>query len=239
MHEGASGGGKSEMLEHMHRRSDGRLLLGRHVLTNETYKLKLSETSELLPITDDMATCHISLQNDSGKLVIADGENGWFLRMNHITQYGTDAMYEKICIHPKEPLVFFNMQGAAGSTCLIWEHTIDSDGSTCQNPRVIIPRRLIPNIQDEPVEVDVRSFGVRMPPSTKESPNYGIMGLMQVVPPALAWLWRLVSPRGHNNPSIVDTVGMSGEGVGSYWPFATGLKVKQTKSLAHLKQTMY
>ena len=26
-----------------------------------------------------------------------------------------------------------------------------------------------------PVEVDVRSFGVRMPPSTAKDPNYGVM----------------------------------------------------------------
>ena len=231
MHEGASGGGKSEMLEHMHKGSDGKLLLGQNLETREKYKLFISESCELMPITDDMATCHTSLQNDSGKLVLTDGEEGWFLRMDHIKKYGTDPMYEQISIHPKEPLVFFNMQGAPNSTCLIWEHTLDSDGTPCPNPRVIIPRRLIPNIENEPVEVDVRSFGVRMPPSTRENPNYGIMGLMQVVPPALAWLWRLVSPRGHNNPSIVDTKGMSSEGVGSYWPFATGKKVKQANLL--------
>src|SRR5436189_2652594 len=35
MHEGASGGGKSEMLEHIQRQDDGRLLLGVNVLTHE------------------------------------------------------------------------------------------------------------------------------------------------------------------------------------------------------------
>src|SRR5690606_9537993 len=33
MHEGASGGGKSEMLEPAHREKDGRLLLGQNVIT--------------------------------------------------------------------------------------------------------------------------------------------------------------------------------------------------------------
>ncbi|MFI3226332.1 MAG: DUF4914 family protein [Clostridia bacterium] len=231
MHEGASGGGKSEMLEQIHKDDEGKLVLATNTITGETYKLNVTESCKLMPICDDMATCHPSIQNDSGKLVITDGEEGWFLRVNHIDKYGTDLTYEKISIHPPEPLVFFNMQGAPNSTCLIWEHTLDSNGKPCPNPRVIIPRRFIPGIESEPVEVDVRSFGVRMPPSTSENPNYGIMGLMQVVPPALAWLWRLVSPRGHNNPSIVDTKGMSGEGVGSYWPFATGLKIKQANLL--------
>ena len=33
MHEGASGGGKSEMLEVEHREPDGRILLGTHIVT--------------------------------------------------------------------------------------------------------------------------------------------------------------------------------------------------------------
>ncbi len=39
---------------------------------------------------------------------------------------------------------------------------------------------------------------------TRGRPTYGILGLFHLLPPALAWLWRLVSPRGHANPSIVD-----------------------------------
>src|SRR5690606_31256592 len=51
------------------------------------------------------------------------------------------------------------------------------------------------------------------------------------ITPALAWLWRLVAPRGHANPSIMSTEGMSSEGVGSYWPFATGRRVDQANLL--------
>jgi hypothetical protein len=79
--------------------------------------------------------------------------------------------------------------------------------------------------------VDIRSFGVRCPPNTIEHPTYGIIGLFHLLPPALAWLWRLVAPRGHANPSIVTTEGMSSEGVGSYWPFATGRMVDQANLL--------
>ena len=64
---------------------------------------------------------------------------------------------------PKEPLCFFNMEGHPGATLLIWEHTLDSNGKPCSNPRAIVPRWDVPNIVKEPVEVDVRSFGVRMP----------------------------------------------------------------------------
>jgi hypothetical protein len=96
---------------------------------------------------------------------------------------------------------------------------------------VVVPRDIVPNSVKGPVQVDIRSFGVRAPACTKENPSYGIMGLMHVLPPALAWLWRLVAPRGHANPSIVDTAGMSSEGVGSYWPFTPGKRVAQANLL--------
>ena len=65
----------------------------------------------------------------------------------------------------------------------------------------------------------------------QDNPTYGIIGLFHLLPPALAWLWRLAAPRGHANPSIIDTNGMSSEGVGSYWPFATGRRVDQANLL--------
>ena len=231
MHEGASGSGKSEMIEQFHRQSDGRLLLGTNIITGEKLPLTLMDACELRPVTDDMALCHPSLQRAGNKLVIADAENGWFLRVNHITQYGTEPELERQTIHPKKPLVFLNMDGTPGSTCLIWEPIMDAPGKPCPNPRLIMPRHLFNGVEEGAVEVDVRSFGIRTPPSTRENPNYGIVGLMHVLPPALAWLWRLVAPRGHANPSIVDSEGMMSEGVGSYWPFATGKMVDQANLL--------
>ena len=236
MHEGASGGGKSEMLQDIARAEDGRVVLSTNTITGESTYLHMGRTSHIEPVCDDMATCYPKLQNDSGKLVLVDGEDGWFLRMDGVTHYGCDPVYERICTEPKEPLCFFNMEGHPGATLLIWEHTLDSNGKRCSNPRAIVPRWDVPHIVKEPVEIDVRSFGVRMPPSTRENPNYGIMGMMHIIPPALAWLWRLVAPRGFNNPSIVTGNELKSEGVGSYWPFATGQRVKQANLL--LEQIM-
>ncbi len=103
----------------------------------------------------------------------------------------------------------------------------------CPNPRVVFPRENYPGIVNDPVTVDIRSFGVRCPPCTRDHPTYGIMGVFHLLPPSLAWLWRLVAPRGHGNPSIVDEGGMTSEGVGSYWPFATGRRVDQANILLH------
>lgn len=231
MHEGASGGGKSELLLDVQRVPDGRVLLGNNTQSGENVYIHMSDTCTIRPVTDDMAICHPSFQTNSGKLALADGEDGWFVRVDGITEYGSDPLYERITIHAKEPLVFLNLDGVPNATCLLWDHTSDADGSPCPNPRVIIPRKMINNTVRGTVEVDVRSFGVRMPPSTAQNPNYGIMGLMSIVPPALAWLWRLVAPRGFKNPSINGSSMLESEGVGSYWPFCTGLRVTQANML--------
>lgn len=229
MHEGASGGGKSEMLEPVHRRPDGSLLLGKNLVTGDERHLILPKTCDLRPVTDDMALCHPSLRQpkNQDKLALMDAENAWFVRLNHITHYGTDPYLEELTIHPPHPLLFLNIEARPESTALIWQHIEDEPGKPCPNPRVVIPRDIIPNVVNGAVSVDIRSFGVRTPPCTKERPSYGIIGLLHLLPPALAWLWRLVAPRGHANPSIVEKEGMSSEGVGSYWPFATGRRVIQ------------
>jgi hypothetical protein len=237
MHEGASGGGKSEMLEYIHRERDGGLLLGRNTVTGDRRRLILPRGCDLRPVTDDMALCHPSLQTGSArKLSLRDAEDAWFVRVNHITQYGTDPNLERLTIHAPEGLLFLNIDAAPGATALIWEHIQDAPGVPCPNPRIVLPRTIVPNIVSGAVQVDIRSMGVRTPPCTREHPSYGIMGLFHILPPSLAWLWRLVAPRGHANPSIVDTEGMSSEGVGSYWPFATGRRVDQANLL--LRQVM-
>lgn len=231
MHEGASGGGKSEMLEGIHKQLDGRIVLAENTLTGEKTYIKMDESCAIYPITDDMALCHPAMQNNSKKLVVKDAESGWFLRLDHVKGYGTSPQHEKIFTQPEEPIVFLNIDAVPGSTCLVWEHIKDSDGKPCPNPRAILPRRLVPGVIDEPVEIDVRSFGVRTPACTRENPTYGILGMFHILPPALAWVWRLVAPRGHNNPSITASTGLVSEGVGSYWPFATGKMVEQANLL--------
>lgn len=231
LHEGASGSGKSEMLEYPHRSSDGRLKLGLNTQTSEKRYLSMGQSCKLLPVTDDMALCHPKFQNNSGKLVVSDAEDGWFIRINHIQKYGVDPVLENMTIHPKEPLIFLNIQGSPDSTCLIWEHTEDAPGKRCPNPRVIISRKSFEGVQNSPIEIDYRSFGLRTPVCTSENPTYGIFGILHVLPASLAWLWRLVAPRGFSNPSIIDSEDLVSEGVGSYWPFATGCRVDHANLL--------
>ncbi|MBS3820198.1 MAG: DUF4914 family protein [Planctomycetes bacterium] len=231
MHEGASGGGKSEMLQQPHRLPDGRLLMGRNIVTGEERHLEIPRTCDLYPVCDDMALCHPAIQTGGGRLGITDAESGWFVRVDHIREYGTDPDLEHLTVHPDRSLLFLNVRAVVGGTGLIWEHVEDEPGKPCPNPRVIVPRAIVPHVVSEPLQVDVRSFGVRTPPCTRDHPSYGILGMFHLLPPALAWLWRLVAPRGHANPSIVETGGMTSEGVGSYWPFTTGKRVAQANLL--------
>lgn len=231
MHEGASGGGKSEMLQHIIREPNGQIKIGQNSVTGESRLINLPLLSSFNPVTDDMALCHPSYQTGNGKLRVMDAENAWFIRVDSVNDYGDDPFLEKITLRPPQPLLFLNLKSNPDSTVLIWEHTEDAPGKPCPNPRVILPREIVPNVIGHPVSVDIRSFGVRTPPSSAEKPNYGILGMFHLLPPALAWLWRLVSPRGHANPSIVGGTGMGSEGVGSYWPFATGKMVDHANML--------
>ncbi len=222
MHEGASGGGKSELLGHIVRDQTGQVLVGENMITAEKRLISIPMFCTFAPVADDMALCHPSIQKDNGKLVILDGENSWFIRVDSVNDYGDDPFLEKLSINVKKPLLFLNIDTKPECTALIWNHIEDAPGKKCANPRIIVPREIVPEVVSNPVSIDVRSFGVRTPPCSNDNPSYGIIGLFHVLPPALAWLWRLVAPRGYANPSIISTGNMESEGVGSYWPFATG-----------------
>lgn len=242
MHEGASGAGKSEMLEQPHREDDGRLMYGVNAITGEKRFLQLPRTCNLYPVADDMALAHPSLQTN-GKTAVIDAESAWFVRTDHITRYGTDLTLERMTAKPDKPLLFVNINAAPRGYAMIWDHVMDAPGKPCPNPRVTIPREIIPNIINGSVDIDIRSFGIRTPLCTRENPSYGIIGFLHLLPPALAWLWRMVSPRGYNNPSITDTKGLGSEGVGSYWPFATGRRITQAnlllEQIVNAPQTRY
>lgn len=234
MHEGASGGGKSEMHQHILREEDGRVKIGENLNTGEERFITIPRFCTFNPVADDMAFCHPSVQRPDGKLRIIDAENAWFIRVDSINQYGDDPKLEKATLSPQGPILFLNIETNPGSTALLWDHIEDEPGKKCPNPRIVLPREQIEHVVDRPVSVDIRSFGLRSPSCTAEDPNYGILGLFHILPPTLAWLWRLVSPRGFNNPSIVTGNAMGSEGVGSYWPFAAGKKIDHANML--LKQ---
>ncbi|MFN4245448.1 MAG: DUF4914 family protein [Brevinematia bacterium] len=235
LHEGPSGSGKSEMNENIHRDEDGMIPFAQNIITGERIKLSLPISCRLKPISDDITICHPKIQNNDGGLVIVDGENGWFIRVDHIKKYGTDPGIEKLSIYPSRPLLFLNIDAKPYSTALLWEHIEDEPGRPCPNPRFVVDRSLIIDILTRPSYVHVRSFGIRTPPCTKSKPTYGIIGVFHIIPPAVAWIWRLVSPRGYDNPSIFGQMKViESEGVGSYWPFATGRRVVHANLL--LKQ---
>ena len=231
MCEGPSGGGKSGMLEPIERQPDGRVLLAEHMVNGEKHLFTVTETCELNPVSDDMA---LALRNNnSGKLVCVDAEQGWFVSLDHVTSYGRAPELEKNCIHPPKPLVFINMEAIPGGMVLPWEPVMDKENEPCPNPRVIIPRSVNSRSVIGSVEVDIRCFGLRQPPCTEERPTYGIAGMFHILPPALAWLWRVAAPKGLISPLIkpYDEFELQSEGVGTYWPFVTGKRVRHANLL--------
>ena len=233
MHEGASGGGKSEMTEHIHRMEDGRLLIGRNVVTKEERTLNLPEACHLRPIADDMACAHPSYQGKHGRLTVADAENAWFVRVDHIHSYGTAPNLERLCIDPPEPLIFLNHYIVPGGTCLTWEHVEDAPGKVVPQSARDFAAADAGRHCGGPKRSGCAQLWRALPATHRDSQLYGILAMIHVLSPALAWLWRLVAPRGHANPSIQTQKGkeMQSEGVGSYWAFATGRRVDQANLL--------
>lgn len=71
MHEGASGGGKSEMLQTIVREPKGDIKIGQNIITSESRFINLPMFCSFNPVTDDMAFCHPSIQQDNGKLWVS------------------------------------------------------------------------------------------------------------------------------------------------------------------------
>lgn len=140
MHEGASGGGKSEMLQTIVREPNGLVKVGQNLVNKEVRQISLPMFCSFNPVTDDMAICHPSLQKDNGKLSLIDAENAWFIRVDSILDYGDDPFLEKLTIKPQKPLLFLNIKSHPDSTALVWDHIEDEPGKRCPNPRVILPR---------------------------------------------------------------------------------------------------
>ena len=133
---------------------------------------------------------------------------------------------------PEPPAVPQHRCQTRAATALIWEHIEDEPGAALpESARDHPPARSCPTWSMERWMWISAASGCAPRPAPAEDPTYGIIGMFHLLPPALAWLWRLVAPRGHANPSIVDTEGMTSEGVGSYWPFATGRRVDQANLL--------
>ncbi|MDD3780627.1 MAG: DUF4914 family protein, partial [Proteiniphilum sp.] len=110
MHEGASGGGKSEMLQNILREENGQVLIGTNIINEERRLINFPLFCSFNPVTDDMALCHPSLQKNNGKLTVLDAENAWFIRVDGITNYGDEPLLEKLTIKSKEPLLFLNIE---------------------------------------------------------------------------------------------------------------------------------
>ena len=82
---------KGDHFEHIRvriREDNGLVLLGENTVTGEQRLISLPLFCSFRPVTDDMALCHPSIQQNRGKLSVLDAENAWFIRVDGIHDYG-------------------------------------------------------------------------------------------------------------------------------------------------------
>ena len=226
LHEGASGGGKSEWILTPDISDDGMALVSRHVESKQEIRRALANVSEsglVHPVVDDMALAFTR----SNQLMISDAEHGWFLRLDNATEPGADVFCEYLAKLPIAHRIWLSVE--PGLFARPWLRTADPGGDRDKNGRMMIGRRYVPNYVDHAVKVDIRSLGIRTPHCFDPAP-FGIVGFCHYLPWWLAYLWRLAPPRGHDNPSIAagaqpsadDDFVLPFEGVGAYEAFLLG-----------------
>ncbi len=66
---------------------------------------------------------------------VADAEDAWFVRVNHINNYGTDPNLESDhCAQPTKPLLFFEYRCGAKQSGSHLDHIQDEPGKPCPKP---------------------------------------------------------------------------------------------------------
>jgi hypothetical protein len=207
------------------------MLIGVHHERGDKLSIAFGQALEIHPVLDDMAVWDPSAQ-DGDYICVEDAEEAWFIRVNHITRYGQDPAIEALVLAQDNNILSLNITAVPDGEILPYEHVYDVEpseenpkGKKTPNPRVIVRRAVVPGIRNGIVAATHCSIGLRQPPCSRETPSYGILGVLQVMPPALAYAWSLVCPRGHDNPSIISEDALASESVGSFWAFATGVKV--------------
>lgn len=227
MHEGPSGGGKSELGTPLPLCADGRVLVakkGAEFIKAPPFQLTTQEV-----VVDDIGLIEI----EDGRQLVTCAEQGYFLRTDGIKDVSDDLPLQQL-VRDAAPsrgryVGYLNYDVTPEAPVLL---TWPRPG--CANPRASVPKHLIKGIVlEERIPVQVRSLGIRQPPLIhKGAVTYGVVGFAQILPWPIALLWRLVCPRGVDNPSINTTGdGIECEGVGSFEPFLLGSRETQANML--------
>jgi hypothetical protein len=215
MHEGASGGGKSEMLEHIHREDDGRLLLGE---TPPTASSKPAHPPADLRSQPGHRRHGALPARDAGQR-----------RGRERAQEAHPRRRRGRLVRPRQPHHPLRRRSAprapvraspgarcCSSTSMRRPGLGRSSGSTSRTSRARPARTrasssrgdIVPNIKDGHVTVDVRSLRRAHAPVHEGAAE---LRHPRPVPRAAAGPRLAVAPgrapRGHANPSIVDTGG--------------------------------
>lgn len=234
MFEGPSGSGKSEMYRQMKRSEDGTISIGFNRVTRDKLSIPMTLMSKIRPIADDLIIQNT--ESSKKRLKVKDAEGGWYISVKDIQKYGDNPPMESISFNPSNSLIYGNITSYPQADVLIWNHQKSSKYSA--NPRVVVPKGIIAKSLNKEVSVDVRLLGV---PTTTCNDNYkgsGVLGFAHLLPPALAWLWRLVCPMSCANGKLVSggLLGMTNFVTDNHFTIANRLlkEIKKRDKISYL-----
>lgn len=234
MFEGPSGSGKSEMYRQMKRSEDGTIAIGFNRVTRDKLSIPMTLMSKIRPIADDLIIQNT--ESSKKRLKVKDAEGGWYISVKDILKYGDNPPMESISFNPSNSLIYGNITSYPQADVLIWNHQKSLKYSA--NPRVVVPKRIIAKSLNKEVSVDVRLLGV---PTTTCNDNYkgsGVLGFAHLLPPALAWLWRLVCPMSCANGKLVSggLLGMTNFVTDNHFTIANRLlkEIKKRDKISYL-----
>jgi hypothetical protein len=160
---------------------------------------------DLHPVTDDMALCPPTTRAGRvRKLTLIDAEDAWFIRVNHITATAPTRTSSALTISPPEPAAVPEHRRQAR------QHGPDLGahrgraGRALPEPARRGAARTCPTSSASP-SPSTSAASACAPAVHARAAELRHHGPAHVLPPALAWLWRLVAPRGHANPSASST----------------------------------
>jgi len=163
-----------------------------------------------------MACAHPKYQGASGRLTVADAENGWFVRVDHIHSYGT-APNSNACASIPRAAHFLNHYIVPAAPASLGARRGRARQSL-PNPRVILPAACSKRFSTGR-SGSTCAASASAAPHPQGQPALRYPRHAPRPQPRLAWLWRLWRPRSRQ-PSIQATKSreMQSEGVAPIGP---------------------
>lgn len=225
-HMGPSGAGKTEITEPL---TKGEYCIANHP-DGSQLKIDVKKAATVSLQQDDFGYGQVGKIKGFLRFIMINLEKAFFIRTDSVlSKHDNTELQEIVRTAPKKGkrLVFLSYDVQPNQSVCLFKPL-----ENCKNPRVVVPSSLFPEFHDNPAAVDFCSFGIRAPKSTKENPDYGVIGMGQILSAKQFLAWSLCCPLGEKNPSIASsTSGLVSEGVGAFQAFLVGDRIAHANAL--------